>query len=48
VPDPFGTDVVLHGAVLGVVEHDQPVWTVNYLADGEVVSSVVEVTAVWS
>jgi hypothetical protein len=37
-----------NGAVLGVVDHDQPVWTVNYLADGEVVSSLVEVTAAWS
>ena len=37
-----------NGAVLGVVDHDQPVWTVNYLADGEVVSSLLEVTAAWS
>ena len=37
-----------NGAVLGVVDHGQPVWTVNYLADGDVVSSLVEVTAAWS
>jgi hypothetical protein len=37
-----------NGAVLGVVDHDQPVWMVNYLADGEVVSSLLEVTAAWS
>ena len=37
-----------NGAVLGVVDHDQPVWMVNYLADGEVVSSLVEVAAAWS
>ena len=36
------------GAVLGVVDHGQPVWTVNYLADGDVASSLVEVTAAWS
>ena len=37
-----------NGAVLGVVDHDQPVWMVNYLADGEVVSRLLEVTAAWS
>ncbi len=37
-----------NGAVLGVVEHGQPVWTVNYLAEGDVASSLVEVTAAWS
>ncbi len=37
-----------NGAVLGVVDHDQPVWMVNYLADGEVVSNLVAVTAAWS
>ena len=37
-----------NGAVLGVVDHGQPVWTVNYLADGDVASSLVEVTAAWS
>ena len=37
-----------NGAVIGVVDHGQPVWTVNYLADGAVASSLVEVTAAWS
>jgi hypothetical protein len=37
-----------NGAVLGVVDHDQPVWTVNYLADGDGVSSLIQVTAAWS
>jgi len=37
-----------NGAVLGVVDHGQPVWTVNYLADGDVASSLVDVTVAWS
>jgi hypothetical protein len=37
-----------NGAVLGVVEHGQPVWTVNYVADGDVASNVVNVTVAWS
>jgi hypothetical protein len=37
-----------NGAVLGVVDHRQAVWTVNYLADGDVGSSLVEVAAAWS
>jgi hypothetical protein len=37
-----------NGAILGVVDHDQQVWTVNYLADGDVASGVVEVTVAWS
>ena len=37
-----------NGAVLGTVDHGQPVWTVNYLADGEVASGLVDVTAAWS
>jgi hypothetical protein len=37
-----------NGAVLGTVDHGQPVWTVNYLADGEVTSGLVDVTAAWS
>jgi hypothetical protein len=37
-----------NGAILGVVDHDQPVWMVSYLAEGEVVSRLVEVTAAWS
>ncbi len=37
-----------NGAVLGAVDHGQPVWTVNYLADGEVVSGLVDVAVAWS
>jgi hypothetical protein len=37
-----------NGAVLGVVDHGQPVWTVNYLADGATASGLVDVTAAWS
>ena len=37
-----------NGAVLGVVDHQRPVWTVNYLAEGDVASRLVEVTAAWS
>ena len=37
-----------NGAVLGEVDHGQPVWTVNYLADGDTASSLVDVTAAWS
>jgi hypothetical protein len=37
-----------NGAVLGVVDHGQPLWTVNYLTDGDVASNVVDVTAAWS
>jgi hypothetical protein len=36
------------GAVFGEVNHSQPVWTVNYLAEGEVTSNLVEVDAAWS
>ena len=37
-----------NGAVLGEVDHGQPIWTVNYLADGDVTSGLVDVTAAWS
>jgi hypothetical protein len=37
-----------NGAVLGFVDHTRPVWTVNYLADGDVSSGLVAVTAAWS
>jgi hypothetical protein len=37
-----------NGSVLGVVDHGQAVWTVNYLADGDVASSIVDVTVAWS
>jgi hypothetical protein len=36
------------GMVLGEVDHRQPVWTVNYLAEGEVASQLVPVTVAWS
>ena len=37
-----------NGAILGLVDHEQPVWTVNDLADGDTASSLVDVTAAWS
>jgi len=36
------------GVVFGEVNHRQPVWTVNYLAQGEIASRLVEVVAAWS
>ncbi len=36
------------GMVLGEVDHDQPVWTVHYLAAGDFSSSRVEVVVAWS
>jgi hypothetical protein len=36
------------GVVFGEVNHRQSVWTVNYLAPGEVASRLVEVVAAWS
>ena len=36
------------GMVLGEVDHRQPVWTVSYLAEGEVASTLVPVTVAWS
>ena len=36
------------GMVLGEVDHTQPVWTVNYLAEGEVASTLVDVVTAWS
>lgn len=36
------------GAIVGTVDHGQPVWTVNYLAEGDVSSGLVDVTAAWS
>jgi hypothetical protein len=36
------------GVVFGEVNHSQPVWTVNYLAEGEVASRLVEVVTAWS
>ncbi len=36
------------GMVLGEVDHRQPVWTVNYLAEGDAASRLVAVTVAWS
>jgi hypothetical protein len=36
------------GTILGEVQHQAPLWTVNYLADGETASRLVEVTTAWS
>ena len=36
------------GMVLGEVDHRQPVWTVNYLAAGDLASSLVLVAVAWS
>jgi hypothetical protein len=36
------------GTILGEVQHQDAVWTVNYLAEGEVASQLVEVVAAWS
>jgi hypothetical protein len=36
------------GVVLGETDRSQPAWAVNYLAAGEVASTLVEVTAAWS
>ena len=35
-------------SILGEVARSQPVWSVNYLADGSVASQLVDVTAAWS
>ena len=34
--------------VLGETDHARPVWTVSYLAEGEVASRLVEVAVAWS
>jgi len=36
------------GTILGEVQHQAALWTVNYLADGETASRLVEVTTAWS
>jgi len=36
------------GMVLGQTDRGQPLWTVSYLADGEVASRLVAVTVAWS
>jgi hypothetical protein len=37
-----------NGAILGEVDRSQPVWTVNYRADGAAASGLVDVTVAWS
>jgi hypothetical protein len=36
------------GTILGEVQHQEPVWTVHYLAKGAVASTLVPVTVAWS
>jgi hypothetical protein len=36
------------GVVFGEVTHTRPIWTVNYLAQGEAASQLVDVVAAWS
>jgi hypothetical protein len=36
------------GAVFGEVNHSRPVWTVNYLAEGDTASNLVVVATAWS
>jgi hypothetical protein len=36
------------GTILGEVQHQEAVWSVNYLAEGEVASTLVPVTVAWS
>src|SRR5215203_1025791 len=36
------------GTILGEVQHQAALWSVNYLADGETASRLVEVTTAWS
>jgi hypothetical protein len=36
------------GAILGVVDRSQPLWTVIYLADGEMVTTLADVAVAWS
>ena len=36
------------GTILGVVDRSQPVWTVMYLADGALATTLAEVDAAWS
>jgi hypothetical protein len=36
------------GTILGEVQHQDAVWTVNYLAEGDTASNVVEVVTAWS
>jgi hypothetical protein len=34
--------------ILGEVQHQDAVWTVNYLAEGETASQLVDVVTAWS
>jgi hypothetical protein len=36
------------GMVLGETDHSQPVWTVSYLAEGDLASNLVDVAIAWS
>jgi hypothetical protein len=36
------------GMILGETDHSQPVWTVNYLAEGDTASQLVDVVTAWS
>jgi hypothetical protein len=36
------------GVVFGEVNHVRPLWTVNYLAEGDAASTLVDVVAAWS
>ena len=36
------------GTILGEVRHQDALWTVNYLAEGDIASSLVEVVTAWS
>ena len=36
------------GVVFGEVNHVRPLWTVNYLAQGDAASRLVDVVAAWS
>ena len=36
------------GSILGEVNHVRPLWTVSYLAEGDVASRLVDVVAAWS
>ena len=36
------------GMILGETDHTQPVWTVSYVAAGEVASNLVDVVTAWT
>ena len=36
------------GSVLGEMDREQPVWAVDYLADGAVATTLVDVTVAWA